>query len=60
MGIFGNMQVLSLLSWILTSLMYQRIGTVGVEEANNTIMGCLKWINLKLPFAAPKFRLRRV
>ena len=37
MEIFGNMQVLSFLSCVLTSLDI-RVGTVGVEEANDTIM----------------------
>ena len=33
------------------------MGTMGVEEANDTIMGGAV---LKLIFVAPKFRLRRV
>ena len=45
MGIFGNRQVLSLLSRILTSLKDQNAGTVGVGEVNDTIMGGVQCLN---------------
>ena len=57
MEIFGNMQVLPFLSCVLTSLRYQN-GYYGCGGSQRYHYG--RCAMLKLPFVAPKFRLRRI